>query len=136
MAPLRALSAFALLAGAAAQLCNPVKDPFCCRDKKTRCAQVVFGGSTEACAGKSGKKLRKCMRKKGKPWKCDKKGFETKCRKTCNDEKVQRTGEASCAAPTGASLPFDEGRRRRHPLQLQRPHRRQVRGGLARDGGR
>ena len=107
VAPLRALSAFALLAGAAAQLCNPVKDPFCCRDKKTRCAQVVFGGSTEACAGKSGKKLRKCMRKKGKPWKCDKKGFETKCRKTCNDEKVQRTGEASCAAPTGASLPFD-----------------------------
>ena len=49
MAPLGvALSAFALLAGAAAQLCNPVKDPFCCRDKKTRCAQVVFGGSTEA----------------------------------------------------------------------------------------
>ena len=43
VAPLRALSAFALLAGAAAQLCNPVKDPFCCRDKKTRCAQVVFG---------------------------------------------------------------------------------------------
>ena len=37
VAPLRALSAFALLAGAAAQLCNPVKDPFCCRDKKTRC---------------------------------------------------------------------------------------------------
>ena len=40
VAPLRALSAFALLAGAAAQLCNPVKDPFCCRDKKTRCAQL------------------------------------------------------------------------------------------------
>ena len=42
VAPLRALSAFALLAGAAAQLCNPVKDPFCCRDKKTRCAQCCL----------------------------------------------------------------------------------------------
>ena len=107
MAPLRiALSAFALLAGAAAQLCNPLRDPFCCRDKvkSLRCSRVVFGGSEAVCAGKSGKKLRKCMRKKGKPWKCEKRGFELKCRKTCNDEKVQRTGEATwaCAAPSGS----------------------------------
>ena len=46
------------------------------------------------------------MRKKGKPWKCEKRGFELKCRKTCNDEKVQRTGEATwaCAAPSVSFL--------------------------------
>ena len=126
MAPLRvALSAFALLAGAAAQVCNPLRDPFCCRDKvkSLRCSRVVFGGSEAVCAGKSGKKLRKCMRKKGKPWKCEKRGFELKCRKTCNDEKVQRTGEATwaCAAPSDSfhSVPckcatFEGGAKPKH----------------------